>query len=123
MPRRRAGNRLRLMEGELCIRMLKALADETRWRIVRALLEREMTVGEVTERLKATPYNVSKHVRILREAGIIETRREGKSVHCAVAAAFRQRLSRQRSQLDLGCCTFRFFQPLKSPRARGAAAK
>ncbi len=105
------------MEGELCIRMLKALADETRWRIVRELLVRTMTAGELTAALGATAYNVSKHLRILREAGIVETAKEGKTLHCQVVDAFRQRLTKNRSQLDLGCCTFRFFAPLRSPRA------
>ena len=88
--------------------MLKALADETRWKIVRELLGSPRNVGELTELLKVTQYNVSKHVRILREAGIIDTQRTGKHVQCRVAEAFRKRLARSRNVLDLGCCTFRF---------------
>lgn len=88
--------------------MLKALADETRWRIVRELLGAPRTVGELTERLKVTQYNVSKHVRVLREAGILETERDGKHVECRVAEDFRKRLARGGNVLDLGCCTFRF---------------
>jgi len=48
--------------------MLKALGDPTRWRIVRELLKGTCTLGVLTNRLDATQYNVSKHVRILREA-------------------------------------------------------
>jgi len=86
--------------------MLKALGDETRWRIVRELLNGPRTVGELTRRLDVSQYNVSKHVRILREAEIIETEKQGKHVHCSVAATFRRKL--KRNELDLGCCTFRF---------------
>lgn len=96
------------MPNEQCIPMLKALADETRWRIVRELLANPLTVGELVKRLDVSQYNVSKHVRILREAGILETERAGKHVECRVAEDFRKRLARRGNVLDLGCCTFRF---------------
>ena len=88
--------------------MLKALADETRWRIVRELLGNSQTVGELVERLDVSQYNVSKHLRILREAGIIEMERQGKHVRCSVAEDFRKKLTRNETVLDLGCCTFKF---------------
>jgi len=88
--------------------MLKALADETRWRIIRALLRKPHTIGELTDELEVSQYNISKHVRILREAGIVESRKEGKHLHCSVAKGFRKRLAGKRQDLDLGCCTFRF---------------
>jgi DNA-binding transcriptional ArsR family regulator len=91
-----------------CSPMLKALADQTRWRIVRELLDDTLTVGDLTERLKATQYNVSKHLRVLREAGIVEMDKLGKHVRCSIAAGFRKRLSGKRRQLDLGCCSFSF---------------
>jgi DNA-binding transcriptional ArsR family regulator len=88
--------------------MLKALADETRWRIVRELLDEPHTIGELVERIGVSQYNVSKHVRILREAGIVETERKGKHVQCRVAEDFRKKLTRNQMVLDLGCCTFKF---------------
>lgn len=91
-----------------CIKKLKALADETRWGIVQELLKTPATVSKLTERLGATQYNVSKHLRILREAGIVQQTREGQCVHCEIVPEFRQRLARSRNELDLGCCTFRF---------------
>ena len=99
---------LRPVPKQECIPMLKALADETRWRIVRELLSTPRTVGELVERLDVSQYNVSKHLRILREAGIVEMERAGKHVHCRVAADFRKQLTRNATVLDLGCCTFRF---------------
>lgn len=88
--------------------MLKALADETRWRLVKELLSKSRTVGELVERIDANQYNVSKHLRVLREAGIIETERDGQHVHCRVADGFRNKLTQSAKVLDLGCCTFRF---------------
>ena len=88
--------------------MLKALADQTRWRIVRELLDDTLTVGDLTERLDVTQYNVSKHLRILREAGIVEMNKAGKHVNCSIATAFRKRLFGKKRHLDLGCCSFSF---------------
>jgi len=88
--------------------MLKALGDQTRWGIVRELLKRTLTVRELTERLGATQYNVSKHLRILREAGIVTTEKQGKNLNCSVDAELKQKIARNKNQLDLGCCTFRF---------------
>jgi DNA-binding transcriptional ArsR family regulator len=91
-----------------CVPMLKALGDETRWRIVRELISHTMTVTDLTEELNVTQYNISKHLRILRQAGIVETEKHGKHLKCRVAKSFRQQLSRNKNELDLGCCTFRF---------------
>lgn len=88
--------------------MLKALADDTRWRIVRELLGDSRTIGNLVERLDVSQYNVSKHVRILREAGIVETERDGKHVRCNVTENLRKQLTKNQTVLDLGCCTFRF---------------
>jgi DNA-binding transcriptional ArsR family regulator len=96
------------MAKQECIPMLKALADETRWKIVHELLAAPATVNELTERLDASQYNVSKHLSILEQAGIIEKKRSGKHVHCHIAAGFRQQLKRNQNVLDLGCCSFRF---------------
>ena len=91
-----------------CIPLLKALADDTRWRIVRELLPASRTVGDLVERLDVSQYNVSKHLKVLREAGIVESERDGKHVSCRVADDFRKKLTSKSGILDLGCCTFRF---------------
>ena len=88
--------------------MLKALGDETRWRIVQQLLKRTLTVSELTQRLGVTQYNVSKHLRILREAGIVTTEKEGKNLNCTVDPDLKRTIARNQNQLDLGCCTFKF---------------
>ena len=99
------------MAKEQCIPMLKALADETRWRIVHELLAAPATVNELTDKLNASQYNISKHLSILENAGIVEKQRSGKHVLCQIVPSFRQQLSRNRNVLDLGCCTFRFDKP------------
>ena len=54
----------------------KALADETRLKIVNALNEKEMYVELLAERLQLTPATVSFHMKKLLAAGLVQTRRE-----------------------------------------------
>ncbi len=95
-------------ESECCAPFLKALADKTRWQIVRELLTNPVTVSELGERLKVSQYNVSKHLRILREAGIVISVRQGKHMQCRIVPDFQHRVAKNKNQLDLGCCVFRF---------------
>lgn len=100
------------MATQKCIPMLKAWADETRWRIVHELLNAPATVNGLTARISgASQYNVSRHLTILENAGIVEKRRDGKHVVCQITYGFRQQLARNKNVLDLGCCTFRFDKP------------
>ncbi len=95
-------------DPECCTPYLKALGDKTRWRMVRELLSNPMTVSELARRLQVTQYNISKHLRILRQAGLVEALRLGKHVHCRIVPAFERRVANNKKQLDLGCCVFRF---------------
>jgi len=76
--------------------------------MVQELLSSPLTVSELAERLAVSQYNVSKHLRVLRQAGIVETDRRGKHVHCRIVPAFQHRVATNENQLDLGCCVFRF---------------
>jgi ArsR family transcriptional regulator len=64
----------------------KALADATRLRIFEAISARkEMNCGEIVSMRGVTPATVSHHLRILQEAGLIDSRREGQFVYsCTV---------------------------------------
>ncbi len=91
-----------------CVPLLKALADEHRWEMVRTLLAVSLSVSELAGRLEMPQPSVSKHLRILRDAGIVVTERAGKEVRCDIAPDFRAELNRQKNRLDLGCCSFDF---------------
>lgn len=56
---------------------LTALADPTREAIVRLLIERERSVGEIAEQLPVSRPAVSKHLRLLEGAGLVKFRSEG----------------------------------------------
>lgn len=62
-------------------RLLRALANESRLMIVDRLREDECTVGELTEMIGSDQSTVSKHLALLRAAGIVEDRRDGNHVY------------------------------------------
>lgn len=64
------------------LKVFDALSDETRLRIVRILLKAStpMCVCEIMDSLSEPQYNVSRHLKILENAGIVEMKREGKWV-------------------------------------------
>ena len=63
------------------VRALKALADPQRLRILAAVSEEELTVGEVQEVVQSAQSSVSRNLSILRAAGFVQDRREGTSVY------------------------------------------
>ena len=90
-----------------CIDILKALADRTRLRLIKALLAERVSVNDLTDQLGISQYNTSKHLRILKQAGIVDMEAVGARRHYFIAAPFRKRLERGGGTLDFGCCTFR----------------
>jgi ArsR family transcriptional regulator len=62
-------------------RVLKALANESRLKIVNRLARGECTVGELTDLVGLDQSTVSKHLALLRAHGIIQDRREGNFVY------------------------------------------
>lgn len=61
--------------------IVKALADENRVRALYALKDRELCVCQIIEFLALAPSTVSKHMSILRQAGLIKGRKEGRWMH------------------------------------------
>jgi len=95
------------LKGLDCIAALKALGEETRLRTLRLLFKETMSVNEIAERLDSTPYNVSKHLRIMREAGLLEMEKRGQQHVYTVARHLKSQVAAGNGTLDLGCCTFR----------------
>ena len=69
---------------ESAIKMFKALSDETRLRIYLLLLQGELCVCELVNILSIEQSRISHSVRILKEAGLVVNRREGKWIIYAV---------------------------------------
>ncbi len=63
------------------LKILKALSDSNRMRIISMLKERELCVCEITDILQLATSTVSKHLSLLKEAGLIEDEKDGKWVN------------------------------------------
>jgi ArsR family transcriptional regulator len=61
--------------------LFKALADETRLRILGLLLTGEVCVCDIHESLRIPQSKTSRHLAYLRRAGLVETRRSGLWIH------------------------------------------
>ena len=66
-------------------KFFKALSDEKRLRIVNLLRVKEMCICELMICLDMTQPNLSHHIQILENAGIVNRRKRGKWVYCSLA--------------------------------------
>lgn len=66
-------------------RTFRALADPTRLRILQELGAGELRAGDVAARFDVSRPAVSRHLRILRDAGLVTARKEGRERYYAVA--------------------------------------
>jgi ArsR family transcriptional regulator len=62
----------------------KAIADPTRREILHLLRKEEMTAGDVAARFDMTKPTMSHHFSVLREAGLVTSRREGQTIWYAL---------------------------------------
>ncbi len=61
-------------------RFFKALSDDTRREILALLERRERNVTEIVDRFRLTQPTISRHLQVLREAGLVRSERHGQHV-------------------------------------------
>jgi ArsR family transcriptional regulator, zinc-responsive transcriptional repressor len=71
---------LPIEQAELAVEVFRMLSDTTRVRLLWALLDQELAVNELAERLGKPAPSVSQHLAKLRMARLVRTRREGTQV-------------------------------------------
>ncbi|MHB9071934.1 MAG: ArsR/SmtB family transcription factor [Desulfobaccales bacterium] len=86
---------------QLCLRRIKVVTDKVRWKVIEMLMDGPKSVGEVAKALGVEQSLLSHHLKILRQEGFIESRREGKSVRCKLTEAIEH--SDAGWEIDLGC--------------------
>lgn len=91
-PRGRGGRRKgsgKRAEGDAPweLRAVQALADPSRWSIVRLLSIHEDTIGEIARRVGLSIACTSRHMSILNESEIVESQRAGRTTRCRLAPA------------------------------------
>jgi len=67
--------------AEVIARRFRAIGEPMRVRLLDHLRDGEVTVNELTERLGSSQQNVSKHLGVLADAGIVGRRRDGIRVY------------------------------------------
>ena len=70
---------------EMIAHRFRALSEPVRLRLLSTLMAGERNVTQLVEAAGTGQANVSKHLSILKQAGMIATRREGLSTICAIA--------------------------------------
>ena len=75
------------MELDRALKQLEAAAEPSRLRLLALLLPGEATVGDLVEVLGQSQPRVSRHLRLLSEAGLVESFREGRSIYYRLADA------------------------------------
>jgi ArsR family transcriptional regulator len=89
-----------------CARFLKVLADPARLSIIGCLQAGPLVVTDLCDQLQEAMANVSHHLGVLRDAGLVAAARQGRHVVYALDPKFfRARDSGGTADLlDLGCC-------------------
>ena len=80
------------------VTLLKALADETRLKILHLLSANDLCVGALADRLGISSAAVSQHLQVMRKAGIVKGEKRGYWTHYAVEKAALELLSERFSK-------------------------
>jgi DNA-binding transcriptional ArsR family regulator len=67
------------------VNLLKGLANESRLMIMCVLAEGEVSVGQLNTRIKLSQSALSQHLAVLREQGLVNTRRESQTIYYRLA--------------------------------------
>lgn len=97
------------VSSQECAGILRAVGDPTRLAILESLLSHEKCVSELVEALKRPQPYISHHLRILRQAGLIEGQRDGKQICYRIVPDMQSTLKHRGEQgLNFGCCQLSF---------------
>ena len=110
-----------------------ALADPTRRDIVARLAVGDATVGELADPFDVSVQAVSKHIKVLADAGLVSQRKYAQRRHCHLEAEvfdllttwierYRQRAQERYERLDAVLAELRDDEPTQRPHRRGAAS-
>lgn len=106
------------LQPKRCAQLLAALAAPERLQIVRFLRLGPRNVTEIAEKLNTSVVNVSHHLGVLRHAGLLRNRKQGRYVLYSLAPGVLQTEGElgATEHLDLGCCR------LELPRTESRSA-
>lgn len=67
-----------------CVEFCKALADDTRQRILQMLLEGERCVSDIVDAFEMSQPTISHHLNVLKQFDLVTSRKQGKQVFYAI---------------------------------------
>lgn len=88
--------------------MLRAMGNETRLRILEVLFAKERCVSGICEALEVEQPFASRHLAILRNAGLVKARRDAQRVIYSLHPSVQSDMAKSNKAIDLGCCEVRF---------------
>jgi len=91
------------LQSSRCARMLKALADPDRLKIIQCLQTGPKNVSQLSELLRRELVNVSHHLSVLRHARLVRATRRGNFVEYSLHPSLMP-TKEAADGLDLGCC-------------------
>ena len=97
-------------QSDRCAEKLKALSEPIRLRIVDLLREGPRTVGDISQLLDQELVNVSHHLRILYQAGILSRVKQGRFMQYRLHEDLLESAPNNR-HLNLGCCRLEVPEP------------
>lgn len=78
-------NRAMQQNARKAVNLLKGLANENRLMLMCVLCEGELSVGALNERIPLSQSALSQHLAVLREQGLVRTRREGQTIYYSLS--------------------------------------
>jgi ArsR family transcriptional regulator len=96
----------RALPSDVCATKLAVLADPTRLAVVEVLLAGPRNVKEINRHVRVAQNLLSHHLRVLRDAGLVSSCRDGKAVRYALAEGVEMKPSH--NGINLGCCSLKF---------------
>jgi DNA-binding transcriptional ArsR family regulator len=89
-----------------CADKMKVLSDVTRLSVLEELLAGPKNVSQLNALIKIDQSLLSHHLKVLRDAGLVKTTRDGKAVRYEIAPEARAQVAGK--ALNLGCCQISF---------------
>ncbi len=96
------------MDSTKCAKVLRAIGDDTRLKILDFLFGGEFSVSDISEGVGVDYSQVSHHLSVLRNAGLVSGSKDGKFVMYKLHPIFYNGKSDNKNVLDFDCCSIEF---------------
>ncbi len=77
-------NPIEISEAQEMADFCAILGNALRIQIIWALGSRELTVGEIAEEINASMQNTSQHLRLMKNKGMLQSRRDGREIYYSI---------------------------------------